>query len=168
MRIIILLLSVIFLGSCASTNSGVGASTEQCCPGSEYMTFSVDTLQVPGFLEDLLKSNLSTVLAFKGLQPVSGNADLRVVISYQQDDLAMAERHDDFDERVSEGGDVRYVAKIVVEMFAGSGERVFSGSVQRIHEVSPGEYMHTGRASSAIFSAFEEMLAPMPDRPSPI
>lgn len=159
----LVILFVLLLASCASTNSGVGANTVTCCPGSDAKTFTLETEQVPGFLEQLLKSNLSTVLAIKGLQPVSENADLNVTLRYEQDDLAMAERHDDFDERVSEGGDVRYVARIVVSMTSTAGDVVFQGSVQRIHEISPGEYMHTGRASSAIFAAFQQMLAGMPE-----
>jgi hypothetical protein len=161
-----LLLISLILAGCASTNSGVGASSSVCCPGIEYQTFTVSTQSVPGFLEPLLKSNLSTVLSIKGLQPVEQGADLEVTIGYEQDDLAIAAPRDDFDERVSEGGDVRYIARIVVTMTDTSGEKLFEGSVQRIHEVSPGEYMHTGRASAAIYAAFEEMLSEMPGRPA--
>ena len=152
------LLIVIFLSGCAAT-SNVGSTIVTCCPGSDAESFTIEASRVPPFLENLLVSNLSTVLAMKGLQPVDHEADLRVLVTYDQEDLAIAIRQNDFDERVSEGGDVRFVAKIVVEIRDASNQLVFDGSVQRIHEVSPGEYMHTGVASVAIFDAFQSMFA---------
>jgi hypothetical protein len=153
------LIVLLFLAGCASTTGDVGATVKTCCPGSQAQSFAIETRHVPPFLNKLLASNLSTVLAMKGLQPVEKEADLKVIVSYEQEDLAIAVRQNDFDERVSEGGDVRFVAKIVVQMRDPMGELVFDGSVQRIHEVSPGEFMHTGVASVAIFEAFQAMLA---------
>ena len=154
---------LLLIASCVSNPSGIGSTVTTCCPDSGYETFELETYQIPSFLESLIASNLRTVLAIKGLQPVSGNGDLAVRIIYEQENLAIAARYDDFDERISEGGDVRFVARITVEMKdRKTNEIVYKGSIQRIHEVSPGEYMHTGRASVAMFDAFSAMLADLP------
>ncbi len=164
-----LMVGLLLLASCVSNPSGVSSSTESCCVEGVYKTFEYESRSIPIFLESLIASNLSTALAIKGLQPVDENGDLVARVSYVQEDLPIAARYDDFDERVSEGGDVRFVAKIVVELVdAKSNETVFSGSIQRIHEVSPGEYMHTGRASLAIFEAFSDLLAEYPEPPKPV
>ena len=150
---------VILLNGCVTSQSNIGASVTLCCPAKSHETFELETVRVPRFMSDLLAANLGTVLAIKGLQPVTEHGDLKVRISYLQEDLAMAVRLDDFDERVSEGGDVRFIAEILVEMVdQETRETVFSGSIKRIHDVSPGEYMHTGRASEAIFESFSELF----------
>lgn len=41
---------------------------------------------------------------------------------------------------------------------ASSGKMVWSGSIQRTHTVSPGEFMHTDRASIALLDSFMELL----------
>lgn len=159
---------LLLLASCVSNPSGVSSTTMACCPDSSYRTFELQTRHIPLFLESLVASNLSTALAIKGLQPVDQGGELIARVSYEQEDLPIAARFDDFDERVSEGGDVRFIAKIVVEFIdKETSEIVFRGSIQRIHEVSPGEYMHTGRASLAIFDAFSELLEDYPQPPMP-
>ncbi len=94
--------------------------------------------------------------------------DLEVVLRYEQENLPQAERPDDFEGHISPGGNFRYVARVRVNVFDGtSGDLVFSGSVQRIHDVDPGEYMHTGNASLAIFQAFTRLLSDFHVAPQP-
>ncbi len=157
MRFLSILLASLLTG-CVSSNGEIGASVETCCPKPAADTFSIETVKVPKFLETLMITNLSSVLSANGLQPLERNAALKVTVSYEQDELPIASRFSNFDERVSEGGDVRFVARIIVEVRDEAGQLVFDGSIDRIHEVSPGEYMHTGPASIAIHDAFQALL----------
>ncbi|MBT4492271.1 MAG: hypothetical protein HOC70_03440 [Gammaproteobacteria bacterium] len=157
MRFFLILLASLITG-CVSSGGDVGSSVETCCPKPTADTFSIEPVNLPKFLETLMVTNLSSVLSEKGLQPLDRNATLKVRLSYRQDELPMAGRFSNFDERVSEGGDVRFVARIVIEMRDEVGKLVFDGSIDRIHEVSPGEYMHTGPASVAIYDAFQSLL----------
>ena len=58
---------------------------------------------------------------------------------------------------------LRYVANIVVDIAeSDSGTVVWSGQVNRIHTVMPGEYMHEERARPEFQAAFREMLSSYP------
>ena len=96
-------------------------------------------------------SNFSVALASHGLQPVdehAGPADLTVVMRYEQENLSLDRTTDDFEERIAMGDSQRFVAKIITEIHeTGANKLVWSGQLQRIHDVAPGEYMHTGKAS---------------------
>ena len=119
----------------------------------------MSAVDIPAFLGPLMVSNFSVALAARGLQPVMQDADLDVVLKYVQTNLIQNNAKDDFDESLSPGGDVRFIAKIVFEIKdAGSGKMVWSGSIQRTHNISPGEYMHTGRASISLLDSFMELL----------
>ena len=163
MKNIILSLSLSFLVACTNNPSDIGNNVIICCANSSYQTFVVTTKNIPAFLDPLMVSNFSAAFATHGLQPVSENADLDVELRYEQQDLIAPAEYDGFDERIAPGGDVRFVAKIVVEMRdASTNATVWSGSIQRIHEVSPGEFMHTGRASISLFNSFNELLDEYP------
>ena len=148
---------VLMLTGCASTNDEVNWRVESCCPSVTASTFTLETGQVPPFLETILRANVYAAMAGEGFQPVGESADLRVVLRYEQDNLATLARQRGQDERVSEAGDVRYVAPIVVEMYDNDG-LMFEGSIDKFHDVSPGEYMHTGNASVEIYEALVALL----------
>jgi hypothetical protein len=154
-----ILFAASLLSACASNPSGIGTNVSQCCADKAYESFAVSAVDIPAFLGPLMVSNFSVALAARGLQPVMEDADLDVVLKYVQTNLIQGNAKDDFDESLSPGGDVRFIAKIVVEIRdADSGEMVWSGSIQRTHNVSPGEFMHTGRASISLLDSFIELL----------
>ncbi len=158
-----MLLVSVFLSGCAVSGSGITSSTQTCCADASYESFTVEAVDIPAFLGPLMVSNFSVAFASHGLQPVQDNGDLKVMLRYEQIDLSQSIEHDDFDERMEGGGEVRFIAKMVVDMQdPASGQTVWSGSIQRIHDVSPGEYMHTGRASLALLDAFTALLADYP------
>ena len=159
MKKIGILFAISLLSACASNPSGIGTNVTLCCADKAHQSFSVSAVDIPAFLGPLLVSNFSVALAARGLQPVEDDADLDVVLKYVQTNLIQDNAKDDFDESLSPGGDVRFSAKIVVEIKdASSGKMVWSGSIQRTHNVSPGEYMHTGRASISLLDSFMELL----------
>lgn len=165
MKTALTLVACLILASCASQPGKIGVSTDACCANDSYQTFTVTPHQIPAFLGPLMVSNFSVALAAKGLQPVETDGDLKINLRYEQDDLDRTPPPDGFDGRTEPGDGADFIARIVVEMFdANSGELVWSGSIQRLHHVSPGEYMHTGRASIALFDAFMEMLEHYPGK----
>lgn len=151
------------LASCASNSSGIGTYIETCCPGSGYETFSVTTKDIPAFLGPLMQSNFSVAFANHGLQPTTENADLAVELRYEQENLSANRTNDDFEEQIASGDSLRFVAKIVIDIReTGTDKIIWSGHLQRIHDVGPGEYMHTGSASIALLDAFTKVLKDFP------
>ena len=151
------LLICLVLTGCAVGGNSVSAGATQCCPDADASTYHLVTENLPAFLAPIVVNNVHAALAAAGYQQVEAG-ELLVTVRYEQDNLAMNTRLSGMDERVSEGGDVRYVARIVIELRDDAGEVKFQGAIDRLHEVSPGEYMHTGRASLAIFDALTDMF----------
>lgn len=149
---------------CANRFNGIGTSMTSCCATEEYATFAVQPVDLPAFLGAIVVSNFSVALAERGVQPVMGEADLKVILRYEQENLDEPLPHDDFDERIDDGLRTRFLAKVVVEMIdAESGQIVWSGSVQRVHNVGPGDFMHTGPASISLLEAFRHLLRGYPE-----
>ncbi|MDA1299541.1 MAG: DUF4136 domain-containing protein [Proteobacteria bacterium] len=157
----VFLFGLIALAGCASNS--VVSHMDTCCPGSDTRTFSVSADGIPAFLGPIMVSNFSVALASRGFQPVDDGGDLLVTLRYEQEDLTDDRTRSNFDERISPGGDVRFVARMVIEMVdTSTGKLVFRGNIHRVHDVSPGEFMHVGRASMALLEAFDKALAPIP------
>ena len=112
------------------------------------------------FLGPLIVSNFSVALANRGLQPVNEGGDLVAVLTYEQVDFGRMREKDAFDEPLGMDAERRFIARIAIDVRdAGTGESVFKGHVQRLHDISAGEWMHTGLASQAIFQSFNEVLS---------
>jgi len=157
---LLLLLSFAVLAACQSTGGAIGVSVTKCCAEPGYHTFSSETADMPAFLVPLIKANFDAAFSARGLVLNAEDADLMVVLRYEQENLAAPETPDDFEGHIAPGGNVRYIARIQVEIHdASSGRLVWAGNVQRIHDVDAGEYMHSGKASLAIFNAFTRLLS---------
>lgn len=142
------------------TERGESAATEL----SALRSFHVRADKIPAFLGPIIVSNFSVAMAEKGLQPVTSGGAAEVILRYEQDNLLQQPDADSFDEQMAQGGETRFVARIVAEVTASGGDTiVWRGSISRLHTVSPGEYMHTGRASVALLSAFRDMLESYPN-----
>lgn len=158
MRVFTLLVTFLLLVSCASDR--IDTAVNQCCVDDKYETFTVRSENIPAFLGPLMVSNFSVAMANQGLQPVTDNGDLVATLRYEQDTLSEQQPKDDFDEPMAMGTGQRFIARIAIEVRdARTDEIVYSGQVQRLHDVAAGEWMHTGRASQAILTAFDEVLA---------
>ena len=158
----------LWLGGCSSLQSDIGTRVITCCPTADYDSFTISTADMPAFLGPIMVSNFSVALASHGLQPVdehAGPADLTVVMRYEQENLSLDRTTDDFEERIAMGDSQRFVAKIITEIHeTGANKLVWSGQLQRIHDVAPGEYMHTGKASVALLEAFTRVLKDFPQK----
>lgn len=158
----LVLMTLLGLGAC-STTSRIDTTVTRCCSTNEYTTFAVKPENIPAFLGPLMLSNFSVAFANKGMQPVTADADLNVTLRYEQSNLSQEEPHDDFDERITTGDSMRFIARIVIDMRdATTNDLVWSGHVQRLHNVGPGDYMHTGPASISIYEAFTDVLKDYP------
>jgi hypothetical protein len=154
----------LLLSACAADNTRIDTATTSCCPQNHYETFSVTAENIPAFLGPLMVSNFSVAFANRGMQPVIEGGDLNVVLRYEQTNLSRVdEDRDDFEERIATGQTTRFIARIVIEMYDSKTDKiVWSGHVQRLHDVGPGDYMHTGNASIALYDAFTEVLKNYP------
>ncbi|MFT7044699.1 MAG: hypothetical protein ACJAW7_003478 [Candidatus Azotimanducaceae bacterium] len=174
------LVSSLFLSACSSNPSGVGTRVKLCCPTATYQSFIVTTQDMPAFLGPIMTSNFSVALASHGLTPIAPSvdllspdkptsdtsistdsvpADLTVELSYEQENLSPDSERDNFAEHLAAGDAQRFVAKIMIEIRDNSkSELVWAGQIQRIHDVGPGEYMHTGKASTPLLDAFTQVL----------
>jgi hypothetical protein len=162
---VVLLAFLLVLNACATNSSGIGGNVTHCCADADDVTFTVVPENIPVFLGPLMVSNLSVAFAGKGLQPVMEDADLAITLRFEQIDLTQENAKDDFDEHISPGGEVRFIAKMIVEVRKTNKDKImWSGSIQRTHTVSPGEYMHTGNASIALLDAFSELLSEYPGK----
>ncbi len=158
-NVLSLLLAAMLLSACATNNSRIDTAVTSCCADSSSRTFSVHAVNVPAFLGPLMVSNFSVAFANLGYQPMESGGELDVELRYEQSNLNRDEARDDFEERIASGDAMRFIARIVIEVrLASSGKLLWSGHVQRLHDVGPGDYMHTGAASAAIFQSFENVL----------
>lgn len=159
LRPVLTCLTFICVLSACHSSSRIDTAVTRCCTTVEYTTFSVAVENVPAFLGPLMVSNFSVAFANRGMQPVESGADLLVTLRYEQSNLSREEPYDDFDERITTGDPMRFIARIVVDIRdASTKELVWLGYVQRLHNVAPGDYMHTGPASISIYEAFTDLL----------
>lgn len=165
-KLSLLALAGLWLGGCTTLQSDIGTRVITCCPTANYQSFTITTADMPAFLGPIMVSNFSVALASHGLQPVdeqAGPAELAVVIRYEQENLSPDHTDDDFEEHIAMGDSLRFVAKIVIAISeTDSNKLIWSGQLQRIHDVAPGEYMHTGKASVALLEAFTQVLKDFP------
>lgn len=152
------------IAACGTSYSGIGATVVECCPERSYRSFHVDTEEMPAFLGPLMVSNFSVAFAAHGLEPVTGEADLRVLMRFEMDDLTPVVPHDPFGQSVSPSPETRFAARILVEISEwGTTEPIWVGKLERIHDLGRGQVMHTGRASIAILDAFTALLSDFPE-----
>ena len=159
-------LPLLLLAACAQNTMQIGTDLEVCCPGaySTYRDYRIEVVDMPLFLRDYVITEFEQAFQEKGLTRNQQGADLRVVISYNHINLDAAQEDIDPFQRVEAmTTQLHYIAEIEIEMFeTGSGELVWAGAISRIHQVTPGEYMHEDRARIAFRQAFRSVLASYP------
>lgn len=154
-----ILLAAMLLSACAVNNSRIDTAVTSCCAESSSRTFTVHAVNIPAFLGPLMVSNFSVAFANLGYQPMETGGELDVELRYEQTNLTADVIRDDFEERIASGDAMRFIARVVIEVREASTDQLlWSGHVQRLHDVGPGDYMHTGPASAAIFQSFEQVL----------
>jgi len=158
-----MLFPLLVLSGCATSYLGISVTPADSVSQPGFERFEVNAEELPAFLGPILVSNFSVAMAERGLQPVMKDGDAVVTLRYVQETLRPEVEQDTYEERIDQGGEARFVARVVVEMrAAGADEIVWQGSIQRIHSIRPGDYMHTGRASVALLEAFRDLLSDYP------
>lgn len=156
----------LFLSACAHTGGRIGHGVNVCCPGDyqSYAAYDLITHEIPVFLSDYLVSEFDRAFQAKGIVRNNRLNDLTVTLSYRHVNLNPdQEQIDPFERRIVDDVVLRYSANIIVEMReTNGGELVWSGQINRIHSVLPGEYMHEEGARPAFRAAFIALLESYP------
>jgi len=160
------LMAILSLAACAQNGRQIGYSVNICCPGDypSYQAYGIATSELPGFLADYAVSEFEAAFSDKGLVRNDRVNDVVITLSYRHVNLNPEQENvDPFERRIEDDTMLRYVANIVVDIAeSDSGTVVWSGQVNRIHTVMPGEYMHEERARPEFQAAFREMLSSYP------
>jgi hypothetical protein len=166
MKIFLTLMMSFVLASCGSLPT-VATSVDYCCQtGTEGIkTFRVEFESMPDFLKPMLRDEASIVLGTKGLDYVEGDAHAILLMTFVNRTLESVEAaRDEAWETVAPGGGVRFIAEVEVELKDSvSGQKLWAGTMGRVHNVYEGSYMHDAPARTAMRNAF---LAIFEDYPS--
>lgn len=162
------LAALILLSGCVQNGFQIGASPSLCCPGdyANYATYGLETENMPLFLRDYVVTEFDAAFQAKGLRRNDRSNDLRVLLRYNHINLDPEQQNiDPFIRMEALTVELRYVATIEIEMIeTRSSELVWAGTISRIHQVTPGEYMHEERARPAFLQAFNTVLESYPAR----
>lgn len=161
-----LFVAVMLLGACAQTGSQIGTAPTVCCPGdyASYQTYSVETDNMPLFLRNYVIDEFDAAFQQKGLARNDRNNDVRVLLRYNHINLNPEQQDIDPFVRIEAlTVELNYVAAIEIEITESrTGKLVWAGTISRIHQVTPGEYMHEERARPEFHNAFKSVLESYP------
>ena len=163
---LILIAAGIFLTACSSLPTIATDVTYCCQTGYEGIrTYRVDFVDMPEFLKPMLRDEASIVLDTKGLDYTEGDAHAILLMTFVNRTLSSDESaRDEAWETIAPGGGVRFIAEVQVELKNSvTGEKLWAGSMGRVHNVYEGSYMHDAPAKSAMRNAFLEIFADYPD-----
>lgn len=162
-----LILLLAGLAGCSLTGGQIGTSLEVCCPGDydDYDDYAVRAINMPLFLRDYVVEEFDTAFQEKGLSRNDQINDLRVELEYNHINLRPEQEDINPFVRVEAlTTELTYIAEIEVRMYeTATNNLVWGGSISRIHQVTPGEYMHEGRARLEFQQAFRTLLENYPD-----
>lgn len=162
----LLIACVLVVSGCTGTGMQIGTSLTLCCPGDygSYNDYGLTTENMPIFLRDYVVNEFDLAFQAKGLDRDDRFNDLRVVLRYNHINLDPdSEDIDPFVRIESLDVELNYIAQIEVEMYETStNDLVWAGAISRIHQVTPGEYMHEERAAPSFLAAFATLLAGYP------
>lgn len=165
-RAMILCVLATLLAACGSLPQ-IGTDVAYCSNVNleRISTYRVEFEDTPEFLKPMLRDEASLALSTKGLEYVEGDAHAILEMTYVNRTLDSGEAaRDEAWETIAPGGGVRFIAEIRMEMTdAVSHERIWAGSMSRIHNVYEGSYMHEAPARAAMRNAFLDMFADFPN-----
>ena len=159
------LLAVAILAGCASLPA-VTTDVNYCCQAgaSGISTFRVEFADTPEFLKPMLRDAAASALHEHGLRYTEGDAHAILRLTFVNKTLERDQERVEAWERTAPGGGVRFIAQVLVELSDSvTGERLVTGSMQRVHTVYEGSYMHDAPARAAMRAAFAELFANYPD-----
>ena len=157
----------LMLSACAQFGGQIGTGLDVCCPGDydDYDAYGVTVVDMPLFLRDYVVDEFDAAFQEKGLSRNDQINDLRVELRYNHINLQPdQEEINPFVRIESLNVELSYIAEIQVRMFeTATNNLVWAGSISRIHQVTPGEYMHEERARPEFLQAFRRILENYPD-----
>lgn len=163
---IAILIFVLILTGCAQSGLRIGNSVTLCCPGSynDYDAYRVELVNMPIFLRDYVVDEFDMAFQELGLERNDQFSDLVVTIAYQHVNLNSEQQDiNPFFRPESITEELNYIAVIDISMRETStGNQVWGGNINRIHTVTPGEYMHEDRARGAFRNTFRDLLSNYP------
>jgi len=120
---------------------------------------------MPEFLKPMLRDEASLVLDTKGLEYTEGDAHAILLMTFVNRTLSAPDSaRDEAWETTAPAGGVRFIAEVQLELKNSvTGERLWAGTMGRMHNVYEGSYMHDAPAKSAMRNAFLEIFADYPD-----
>ena len=154
------------LAACGSLPGIATHVSYACQAGTENInTFRVEFEQMPEFLKPMLRDEAAIVLSTKNLDYVEGDAHSILTMRLINRTLDTTdEAQDEAWERISPGGGVRFIAEVNLDMRdAVTGERIWGGTMARVHNVYEGSYMHDAPARAAMRRAFMNLFADYPN-----
>ena len=156
----------ILFAACSSLPTIATDVTYCCQTGYEGIrTYRIEFEEMPEFLKPMLRDEASLVLDTKGLEYTEGEAHAILLMTFINRTLSSDESaRDEAWETISPGGGVRFIAEVQLELKNSvTGEKLWAGSMGRVHNVYEGSYMHDAPAKSAMRNAFLEIFADYPD-----
>lgn len=150
---------LVIVAGCASLPT-IATNVTYCCSDIVVQTVSVEFADTPEFLKPMLRDEAAIVLNGKGIEYTEGEADAILHMTYIDKTLERGSEELEAWERIAPGGGVRFIAEVRMQMtHSASGDVLWSGTMQRIHNVYEGSYMHDAPARAAMRNAFLEMFA---------
>lgn len=158
--------TLLLLSGCSSLPTIATEVTYCCETGHEGIsTYRVEFEGAPEFLKPMLRDEASIVLDMKGLEYTEGDAHAILRMTFVNRTLSANEAaRDEAWETIAPGGGVRFIAEVQVELSNSvTGEKIWAGSMGRVHNVYEGSYMHDAPARTAMRNAFLVMFADYPN-----
>ena len=165
-NLIVIFVLACLLSSCAGITSQIGSSPLLCCPGDyqNYSEYGLGTEGLPLFLRDYVVAEFERAFDEKGLSKNDQAHDIEVVLAYNHINLYPDQQDiDPFVRMKSLNVELSYIAQINIEIAeTATRKKLWAGAISRIHQVTPGEYMHEERASPEFYKAFARVLENYP------
>lgn len=164
------LVLVLALAACARQPAIETTVSYRYLPAAAVLgSYRVEFSGMPDFLKPMLRDEVSRVLADRGLAYTEDAADALLRMSFDNEPLPSATAYAGTD---TAGGATaeqvvaaRFNAKVILDMTDSvSGERIWAGSLGRVHFVTEGAYMHEEPARRAIRDALGRIFAEFPDQ----
>lgn len=163
LRAISLLALIGTVTGCASSGAMDLYVPDACHGAAEpFSTYSLSFVEVPGFIEGVIRTAAEGALAAQGLEKAASpeEADVAVINSfYLIDRNPPPEETDPMGEPVPTGTINRFVTHLKVDVLDQRTDKIiWTGAMYRSHAIQGGETFHNERAVLIIRQAYDDMF----------
>lgn len=136
---------------------------------ADIRTYRVEFEGMPEFLKPMLRDEASRVLAEFGMDYTEGDAHAVLLMAFENRPLpsaTVATGSDSIDMKTDTNEiAARFDARVAVELKDSvSGDRLWAGTLSRVHYATEDSYMHESPARIAMRDAFRVIFADLPNR----